>query len=343
MTQASRVAHLVRTWADQAGVVVEIAVVPVETVGDRDRDQPLHRLGGQGVFVKEVQTAVIDGRADLAVHSAKDLPASESVPGLALASFPERADRRDLLVGSTLVGLVPGSRVATGSVRRRVQLANTRPDLTFDELRGNMATRLAVAGRGPETGSGAPCVVVAKAAVDRLAWSPPPGLLVDVLEVTTMVPQVGQGALAVECREGDELVARILAAIDHPVVRREVSAERAFLAELGGGCTLPVGATAYEVDDDDPSTLRHGGEGDGATNGAGDPSGIPGRGGKPLTLIGMIASEDGRVVLRHEAQGTEPEVLGRAVARYLLDDAGGRSLGPWEAGRAVADESRTRP
>lgn len=343
MTQARRVASLMRSWADRAGVAIEISVVPVETMGDRDRDQPLHRLGGQGVFVKEVQGAVIDGRADLAVHSAKDLPASDQVPGLALASFPERADRRDLLVGSTLEGLVPGARVATGSARRRVQLANARPDLTFDELRGNMATRLAVAGQGATTGSGAPCVVVAKAAVDRLAWTPPPGLPVDVLDVTTMVPQVGQGALAVECREGDEPAVGILAAIDDPAVRREVLAERAFLAELGGGCTLPVGATAYEVGGLGPSVPRGAGGTGTVPGGAADPGAFPGRGSRALTLVGMIASEDGRVVLRHEAQGDDPATLGRSVARYLLDDAGGRSLGPWEGEWAVADEPRLRP
>lgn len=342
MTQASRVAHLVRTCPELAGLEIEISVVPVETTGDRQRDQPLHLLGGQGVFVKEVQAAVIDGRADLAVHSAKDLPASEPVPELRLASFPERADRRDLLVGSTLEGLRPGARVATGSVRRRVQLANVRPDLTFDELRGNMATRLAVAGRGSNPGTGVPCVVVAKAAVDRLSWTPPPGLPVDVLEVTAMVPQVGQGALAVECREGDGPVARILAAVDDPTVRRELLAERAFLAELGGGCTLPVGATAYGAGDGNPSDPRHVGTDNGSSDTAESPGTLPGRGSPPLTLIGMIASGDGRVVLRHQARGTDPEALGRSVARYLLDDAGGSSLGPWEVSQAGSGRLRPR-
>ena len=133
------------------------------------------------------------------MHSAKDLPASPdlSVPGLVVGAFPERADARDLLVGGTLDGLPTGSLVATGSARRRAQLANLRPDLTFTGLRGNMARRLARAGSG-----GVAAVVVAKAATDRLGWAPPPATTTEVLEPLILLPQVAQGALAVECRAG---------------------------------------------------------------------------------------------------------------------------------------------
>jgi hydroxymethylbilane synthase len=289
--QARRVAGLL----GRAGVGTSLVVV--ETVGDRLADLPLERLGGQGVFVKEVQAAVLDGRADAAVHSAKDLPASAAhgVPGLTLAAFPERADPRDVLVGAALDSLPTGATVATGSARRRAQLANLRPDLSFAGLRGNLAKRLDVVGTGK-----ASAVVVAKAALDRLEWCEPEGMDSEVLEPETMLPQVGQGALAVECRVDDAVAVEALAAVDDGTVRPPVVAERAFLAELGGGCTLPVGAFARV---------------EGTTS---------------LRLTGMLASADGLVVLRHGRTGDDPVELGRAVARYLLDDAGGRDLGWWE-------------
>jgi hydroxymethylbilane synthase len=290
--QARRVSALLA----ESGVTSSLVLV--ETTGDRMTDVPLEDVGGQGIFVKEVQAAVADGRADAAVHSAKDLPASEAlmVPGLVLAAVPERADPRDLLVGGTVDHLPTGSVVATGSARRRVQLANLRPDLTFTGLRGNLATRLAAVGTGPVV-----AVVVAKAATDRLGWSPPDGMSVQVLEPGSMLPQVGQGTLAVECRVDDDLTRAALATIDDPMVEPLLRAERAFLAELGGGCTLPVGAYAVWTD-----------------------SGVP-----SIRLIAMMASADGVVVIRHAAEGPRPDVLGRSVARYLLDEAGGRDLGEW--------------
>jgi hydroxymethylbilane synthase len=292
--QANRVAGLLA----RAGV--DTALVVVETEGDRLADLPLDRLGGQGVFVKQVQVAVVEGRADAAVHSAKDLPSSadQGVPGLTLAAFPERADPRDVLVGGRLDSLPTGSTVATGSARRRAQLANFRPDLTFAGLRGNLATRLDKVGVGTVT-----AVVAAKAAVDRLGWCPPEGMTVEVLEPEIMLPQVGQGTLAVECRADDAATAGALGAIDDRGVRPLVLAERAFLAELGGGCTLPVGAHARWIEDDrDP--------------------GLP----PFLRVTGMLASADGLVLLRYGLTGGHPEEAGRAVARYLLDDAGGRHL-----------------
>jgi len=292
-----------RVIALLAGMGVEAEIVVIDTEGDRRTDVPLARLGGQGVFVKEVQVAVARGDADAAVHSAKDLPASEELaaPGLVLAAFPERGDPRDVLVGAHLDDLATGATVATGSARRRVQLANLRPDLTFADLRGNLATRLARVGA-----DGITAVVAARAALDRLAWAPPEGLATETLGRDDMVPQVAQGALAVECRAGDTATREALAAIDDGAVRRVVEAERAFLAELGGGCTLPVGAHAVAVAD----------------------GSVDGRDGD-LELTGMLAGADGHVVLRHTRRGADGPTLGRAVARYLLDDAGGSDLGPW--------------
>ncbi len=169
-----------------------IETVVVRTTGDRLADQPIERIGGQGAFVKEVQSAVLEGRAELAVHSAKDLP-SVTPAGLVLACVPERADPRDALVGRRLDELPCGAPVACGSVRRRAQLAWLRPDLSFVELRGNMATRLA---RAETVGAG----VVALAALQRLGLD---GHVAEILDPGLVLPQVAQGALAVECRQDD--------------------------------------------------------------------------------------------------------------------------------------------
>jgi len=295
--QAHRVLALLATGGVDARPVV------VDTEGDRRTDVPLAQLGGQGVFVKEVQAAVVRGDADAAVHSAKDLPAADAlvVPGLVLAAFPERGDPRDVLVGAHLDTLPTGATVATGSARRRVQRANLRPDLTFTDLRGNLATRLARVGC-----DGIAAVVVARAALDRLEWRAPDGMEVETLEPGTLLPQVAQGALAVECRADDGATLAMLGTIDDAGVREVVEAERAFLAELGGGCTLPVGAHAV---------AEHPGD--------------AGAGRTRLRLTGLLAGADGHVVLRHESTGDDGPALGRAVARYLLDDAGGSDLGPW--------------
>lgn len=210
---------------------LEVELVFVDTLGDQRRDVPLHTMGGLGVFVKEVQLAVLAGRADIAVHSAKDLP-SAPADGLTIAAFGRRRDPRDVLVGRSLHDLAPGATVATGSVRRRAQLRRLRPDLNFVELRGNIPTRLE---RIPEQGA----IVMAAAALDILGWS---DRVSQYLTVDDAVPAVGQGCVAVECRTDDLETRQRLEAIDHRPSRLTVERERAFLAELGSGCSLPVGA-----------------------------------------------------------------------------------------------------
>ena len=253
----------------------ECEVVAVESLGDRVQDRPIHEIGGQGVFAKEVQAAVQRGEADLAVHSAKDLPSGPAPEGLVLACVPERADVRDCLVGASLDLLGPGAAVATGSVRRRAQLAALRPDLSFVEVRGNMATRLA---KVPPGGS----VLAAAAALQRLGWA---DRIAELLDPSVMLPQVAQGALAVECRADDEEALERLAGIEDPVARRRVDAERAFLARLGGGCDLPVGALATDLGD--------------------------GR----LRLEGLLADP---APLRATAEGDDPTALGVLVAELVL-------------------------
>jgi hydroxymethylbilane synthase len=270
--QADHVAALLR--AAHPDDALEVELVVVETTADRRLDIPIEAMGGKGVFVKEVQAAVLDGRADIAVHSAKDLP-SITFEGLRLAAIPRRGDARDALVGSTLDALPHGATVATGSVRRRVQLAARRPDLVFEGLRGNMQTRL-------DKASAFGAIVVAAVALERLGLD---DRIAEVLDVEVMLPQVGQGALAVECRDDDRAAIESLARIEHEPSRRCVDAERAFLAELGGDCDLPAGAHA---------TL--------------DADGV-------VTVTGMLAG-DGRVE-RHQLTGDDGPALGAAVAAAL--------------------------
>jgi hydroxymethylbilane synthase len=273
---------------------LDVEVLVVRTRGD-DVSTPLDEIGGQGVFVTEVEAAVAEGRADAAVHSAKDMT-SVMAPGLVLAAVPPRADARDGLVGSTLADLPPGALIATGSARRRAQLAYARPDLSFTEVRGNMERRVS---RG-EDGSVA-AVVVAVAAMERLGWM---HRLTEILDPIDVLPQAGQGAIAVQCRADDAATLTLLAAIDDPASHRAVRAERAVLAGLGGSCTVPVGAWA-EV--------------------------LPGVEGDPgveseLLVHGLIASGNGRVVIRMSRRGHSPELVGAEVARALLVDGGGSGI-----------------
>ncbi len=281
--QAEHVAALLE--AAHPGLTVEL--VSMQTEGDARLDVPISAIGGKGVFAKEVQQAVLGGRADFAVHSAKDLPAV-TVDGLVLAAVPERGDPRDALVGATLVDLPAGATVASGSQRRRAQLGALRPDLVFEELRGNMATRLS---KVPEGGA----IVVAVAAFQRLGLD---AHLAQVLEVDQMVPQVGQGALAIECRADDDATRALLAAVEHAPTRRRVDAERAFLVELGGDCDLPAGAHAR-------LTAGASGDGDGESG--------------QLVLDAFLASAGtaDATLVRHQLTGPDPVALGTTAARHL--------------------------
>lgn len=256
-----------------------VEVVSMATSADKSLQTTISALGGKGAFSKEVQQLVQVDQADLAVHSAKDLQA-ETPDGLVVAAYPERGDPRDVLIGSTLATLPDGGIVATGSNRRRVQLAEIRPDLRFAELRGNMGTRLSRLGEFD-------AIVSAVAAIDRLGVEPD---VTEPLEPEVMLPQVGQGALAVECRTTDTETLERLAAIDHPPTRLLVEAEREFLIELGGDCDLPAGAHAKLVDDG-------------------------------VTVVGMLAGTDrpDGVAPVHRASVTSrvDDRPGRAVARQL--------------------------
>jgi hydroxymethylbilane synthase len=268
---------------------LRVELVTVVTEGDRRRDVPAASLGGKGIFTAAVQQAVLDGRADLAVHSAKDLPAAQ-VPGLVLAAVPRRADPRDVLVGrSRLTGLDdlgPGARVGTGSPRRVALLHWLRPDLELVPIRGNVDSRVRRV-HGGELDA----VVLAAAGLRRLGLA---GEAAVPLDPEAFIPAPGQGTLAVEAREDDTRALGLLSALTHRPSRVALRAERSFLRRLGGSCTLPAGALARPTD-------------------AG-----------PLEIQGFLSGLDGKGLVRERLRGPadDPEGLGRALADRLLDACG---------------------
>lgn len=236
-TRGSRLAlRQVELVAEMLGV--RTVPVIVSTVGDRRRDVPLRTIAGKGAFTGEVRDALAAGAADIAVHSAKDLPATDDRRFTTV--YPVREDARDALVGSTLAELPHGGVVATGAPRRRAQLSALRCDLRFSELRGNIDTRLA---KAPQFDA----IVVAAAALRRLRITV--DAATELLPVDDFVPQVGQGVLAVDARADDRRARSLIGAIDNAVTRLAITAERTFLEVLGGDCDLPAGAHATVLED----------------------------------------------------------------------------------------------
>jgi hydroxymethylbilane synthase len=229
----SRGSRLALTQAELAsshlrGDGVEIALVPITTAGDRDRTKPFGEIGARGVFVKELEEALLDGRIDVAVHSAKDMTSTET-DGLAVGAYLTRDDPLDALCGAD--GIRPKMRIGTASIRRRSQLLALEPTLSIEPLRGNVETRLRKRGE-----RGLDAVVLAACGLERLGLN---GEIGYRFPPEQLLPEAGQGALALQVRAGDEsLVARV----DDPETRRRVEAERACVASVGGGCLAPVAA-----------------------------------------------------------------------------------------------------
>ena len=229
----SRGSRLALTQAELAaarlrGPGIEIALVPITTAGDRDRTSPFGEIGARGVFVKELEEALLDGRIDVAVHSAKDMTSTDT-DGLAVGAYLEREDPRDALCGTAT--LRAGMRVGTASVRRRAQLLALEPTLSIEPMRGNIDTRLRKRGE-----RGLDAIVLAACGLDRLNLGKEIGHRFDPDE---LVPEAGQGALALQVRAGEE---HLVGAADHGETRRRVEAERTCVAVIGGGCLAPVAA-----------------------------------------------------------------------------------------------------
>lgn len=272
-----------------AGGVEDVELVPLSTRGDRVLDSPLAEIGGKGLFLKELEQAVLDGRADLAVHSLKDVPA-ESPPGLVLAAWLERADSCDLWFDRDGTGpdaMAPGARVGTSSLRRASQLKAMYPHLEVAELRGNVETRLARLDEGRVD-----AVILAAAGIGRLGIQRPGAVR---LEAPAWLPAPGQGVIVVQCREDDDATRRLVQAIGCSRTATEVAAERAVVAALGADCRMPLAALA-ESDDD------------------------------RLRLTARLGSPEGRLIeARGEAPPADARVLGERLAAELMDD-GGREL-----------------
>jgi len=270
----------VRSWLAARGAAAEI--VRIRTAGDQFQQGSVARIGVKGVFIKEIEDALLAQNVDLAVHSLKDLP-TELPPGLEIAAIPAREDPRDCLISRDalkLAALPPGARVGTSSLRRQAQLKHLRSDLEIMELRGNVDTRLRKVDEGALD-----AVVVAWAGVRRLRHE---GRVTEILDPNVMLPAVGQGALAIEIRSSDPELTELLAGLDHCETRTMISAERAVLAALEGGCQVPLGAWAR---------FEKG----------------------TLVLDACVCAPDGSEVLRERGTGpiTQPEALGRSVAQRL--------------------------
>lgn len=277
--QAEHVAALLRPILEPR----PIELVIVQTTGDRIQDRSLNVIGGQGAFTKEVQQALLEGRADLAVHSLKDLP-TLSVPGLLLTATPPRAPVQDAFVSTRyrrFDDLPRGAVIATGSLRRRAQLLHRRSDLNVVDLRGNVETRLRKLHEQNLDG-----VLLAVAGLERLGLT---NLVTEVLSEEWMLPAVGQGALGIECRADDRETRAVVERINHPATYQAVLAERAFLRALGGGCLVPI-AGLGRVEED------------------------------VLQLQGMVCSPDGarRIAAAVSGSADEAEILGERLAERLL-------------------------
>ncbi len=219
------------------GVRVELVVI--KTRGDRITDRPLQEVGGKGLFTKELEDALLEGSVDFAVHSMKDMP-TDNPAGLSFAAIPQRVDPRDALVGSTLDALAPGAVVGTGSVRRALQLRALRPDLEIRGIRGNVDTRIDKQRSGEYD-----AILLAMAGLTRLGRADD---ATEALPLDTMIPAVGQGALAIQCRDDAEETRRLLESVHHEPTALCVAAERAFLARVSGGCSAPAACHATLTD-----------------------------------------------------------------------------------------------
>ncbi|HEU4965080.1 MAG TPA: hydroxymethylbilane synthase [Bacilli bacterium] len=268
---------------------LEIGMEKIVTKGDRILDVTLSKVGGKGLFIKEIEQAMYDRRVDFAVHSLKDMP-TEMPEGLMIVAITHREDPRDVIIsrtGSSFAELPVGAKVGTSSLRRAAQLRNARPDLEIVSVRGNINTRLA---KLEEMELDA--IVLAAAGLERMGWA---DKITERLSPELCIPAVGQGALAIQCRSEDKEIREILSVLDDENTRRIVAAERTLLGKLNGGCQIPIGAYA-EFDNEE------------------------------LKLTGIVGSADGLTLLKESATGTDPVALGEAVSQRLIEKGAGEIL-----------------
>jgi hydroxymethylbilane synthase len=291
LTQTGQVIEALQILSFEHGFDFQFEVKKIVTKGDRILDVTLSKVGGKGLFVKEIEQAMVDREIDMAVHSMKDMP-SELPEGLMNGAVPVRADARDVLIsleGSDLDQLPYGAKVGTSSLRRSSQLKAYRPDLQLEPIRGNIDSRI----RKLEEG-GFQAILLAAAGLQRMGWE---DRITSFISVDICLPAVGQGALGIECRVDDEELRNLLALYNDDHSSMTVAAERKFLGVLNGGCQVPIGAHAIWVHDssDDSQT-----------------------GSKVIQLTGMVGTPDGDIILKETVTGTDPEKLGLEVANKLI-------------------------
>ena len=293
-TRASQLALWQANWVkaelEQRYAGLSVELVKIKTLGDKILDVPLAQVGGKGLFVKEIEEAMLRGEIDLAVHSMKDVP-TEFPEGLGLVVTTKREDPRDALISRNICfkDLPPNARIGTSALRRQAQLLAVRPDLEMVIIRGNVETRI----RKLEEDK-LDAVILAAAGLNRLGFAEK---ATELLSVDLSIPAIGQGALGLECRLDDVETREMLAFLNHPPTAAAVSAERALLRRCEGGCQVPIAAHGVVT-------------------------------GEHLTLTGLIASVDGREIIKEVAEGSfhEPEKLGEGLADLLLAQGGKRIL-----------------
>ncbi|WP_214846756.1 hydroxymethylbilane synthase [Exiguobacterium sp. s193] len=293
-SRSSKLAMTQTKWVieqlKQAGAPYDFEIKNIITKGDRILDVTLSKVGGKGLFVKEIEQQMLDEEIDFAVHSMKDLP-SELPAGLIIGATPARVDARDALItktGGGLETLPEGATVGTSSLRRGSQLLKLRPDLKIESIRGNIDTRLEKLKTGPFDG-----ILLAAAGLQRMGWSDE--IVSEYISTDAMIPAVGQGILAIECRDQDQEIRDLLNLIHDQMTEKVAFAERSFLSAIEGSCHVPVGG--FATINEDLST----------------------------TLVGFIGSVDGTQILLERETSLDPMQLGQLVADRLLD-AGGREI-----------------
>ncbi|MDN4619736.1 hydroxymethylbilane synthase [Paenibacillus sp. PsM32] len=297
LTQTGHVIDALTAISEEQGLEVHFEIKKIITKGDRILDVTLSKVGGKGLFVKEIEQALLDGEIDMAVHSMKDMP-SELQEGLINGAIPPRVDPRDCLItrtGCSLEELPQGAKLGTSSLRRASQLKLYRPDLQIESIRGNIDSRL----RKLET-EGFDAIMLAAAGLERMGWS---DRITSFLPTDICLPAVGQGALGIECRADDIEMLQLLSLYNDDLTAVTVTAERTFLAELNGGCQVPIGAYAVRLQSSDVPEEQ-----------------------SIIQLTGMVATPDGSIMLKETMQGTDPVALGIAVAAQLKSQGADRIL-----------------
>ncbi|MGR6763838.1 hydroxymethylbilane synthase [Paenibacillus sp. T2-29] len=281
LTQTGHVIEDLNALCAEHGLDLQFVIKKILTKGDRILDVTLSKVGGKGLFVKEIEQAMLAGEIDMAVHSMKDMP-SDLPEGLVNGAVPRREDPRDCLItlgAKNLEDLPPGAKVGTSSLRRASQIKSMRPDLQLKPVRGNIDSRL----KKLET-EGFDAIILAAAGLHRMGWK---DRITSYIPEEACLPAVGQGALGIECRASDEELLALLRLYNHQDTSATVEAERTFLGVLNGGCQVPIGAHAVWA-------------------------------GQEISLTGMVGSPDGEVILKETLQGNDPQKLGEAVAASLI-------------------------